>query len=126
MQKLSIVVALVAPLAACTLFNAGPDGIGLTESELPNGITLLESDEDTCDGTVRVDQGFIAGGNANEVIIPPGGDVAFEIEEQRVVWTCIDGDSPATEDMVEGPRRTSHVRITRPSEGESFLVECFG
>jgi hypothetical protein len=78
MQKLSILVALTAPLAACTLLHPGPDAIGLTETELPNGITLLESDEDTCDGTVRVDQGFIAGGNPNEVIIPPGGDAAFE------------------------------------------------
>jgi hypothetical protein len=126
MKKLSILAVLVAPLAACTLFDTGPNGIALTETELPNGITLLESDEDICDGTVRVDQGFVAGGNTNEVIVPPGGDAAFEIEEQRIVWTCIDGDSPTTEDMIECPLRSSHVRITRPAEGESFLVECFG
>ena len=126
MRTLSMLVAVVAPLAACTLIRPGPDGIGLTETELPNGITLLRSDEDTCDGTVRVDQGFIRGGNANEVTIPPGGDAAFEIEEQRVVWTCIDGDSTSPEDSVECPLRTSHVRITRPADGERFLVECFG
>jgi hypothetical protein len=125
MQKLAILVALVAPLAACTLLHPGADSISLTETELPNGITLLQSDEDTCDGTVRVDQGFIRGGNANEVTVPPGGDAAFEIEEQRVVWTCVDGDS-TSEDSLECPLRTSHVRITRPADGESFLVECFG
>jgi hypothetical protein len=125
MLKVSTLAVLVGPLAACTLINPATNDANLAEAELPDGITLLESDQDQCSGTVRVDQGFIAGGNADEVVIAPGQDAAFEIEEERVVWTCI-GSSTTTEDSVECPIRTSHVRITRPRDGDTFLVECFG
>ena len=40
-------------------------------------------------------------------------------------WTCV-GAADADRETIECPDDTSHVRITRGSTGDEFLLECYG
>lgn len=123
MQKLLGVLALLGPLAGCTLVGPAVDG-GV--AQLPTGVTLLESDEDSCAGIIHVDEQSVS--RSGEVVVRPGQNAAFRVDDERIAWTCIDAtdEGSVNEDRVDCPDETSHVRITRTANDETFLVECFG
>jgi hypothetical protein len=122
MRMLTVVcAAALVPLAGCAVSGSGDDATG---ARLPAGVTLLESDQDSCAGVVHVDDR--SSSSSREIVVRPGQNAAFRVDDDDAVrWTCI-GETNAREDRVVCPDETSYVRITRPAATEEFLVECFG
>ena len=46
-------------------------------------------------------------------------------EDVEIGWTCV-GEAETDRNTAECPDETSHVRITRASTGNEFLLECYG
>ncbi|MEX2124832.1 MAG: hypothetical protein WD795_13135 [Woeseia sp.] len=116
-------------LAGCATTTPGlGDQAGNTT--LPSGLTLLDSDESECDGTVQVGDEMIEDdgeGLDAELFVEPGENATFELEEDydEIEWACVGGDSPDVDSM-RCPRGSSHVRITRATTGGELLFECYG
>jgi hypothetical protein len=99
-------------------------------ARLPTGVTLLESDRNECAGAVAIDERLIAGAGRSDLVIQRGQNATFEIDvddddDIEIEWTCV-GSATADDDSAECPDDTSHVRITRATTGDEFLLECFG
>jgi hypothetical protein len=99
-------------------------------ARLPTGVTLLESDRNECAGAVAIDERLIAGAGRSDLVIQRGQNATFEIDADdeddiEIEWTCV-GAATADDDSVDCPDDTSHVRITRATTGDEFLLECFG
>jgi hypothetical protein len=129
MRKVSICLVLVAPvafLAGCALTTTGPDEDSRA-ARLPTGVTLLESDQNECDGVVQIDEDSVQSAPRSDLVIQQGQNATFEIDEDEdeIGWSCV-GESDSDEDTVDCPDATSHVRITRASTGDDFLLECYG
>ena len=122
-------------LAACAIFGTGCTGLSTTSDDprtarLPTGVTLLESDRNQCAGAVAIDETSIASARRADLVIQRGQNATFRIDaddedEVDIEWTCV-GSSDTDRDSVECPDDTSHVRITRESTGNAFLLECYG
>ncbi len=112
--------------AAALLAGCATVGSDETGARLPTGVTLLDSNTDRCSGTVHVDERSAA---SRDIVLRPGENAAFRVDDRdrdrRIEWTCI-GQSSSDRDSVSCPDRTSYVRITRPSNGDQMLVECYG
>ena len=129
MQKLSIALALFTPmalLAGCTTLSSsvGPSAMN---ARLPTGVTLLDSDQNECGGIVQVEDESRS--PDAELVIRRGQNATFDFddeEEDDIEWSCIGESARSDSDEIDCPTGTSHVRITRPSEGEEFLLECYG
>jgi hypothetical protein len=129
MRKVSICLVLVAPvafLAGCALTTTGPDEDSRA-ARLPTGVTLLESDQNECDGVVQIDEDSVQSARRSDLVIQQGQNATFEVDddEDEIGWSCV-GESDADEDTIDCPDATSHVRITRASTGDDFLLECYG
>ncbi len=99
-------------------------------ARLPTGVTLLESDRNECEGSVAIDETAIAGSRRADLVIQRGQNATFEVdvdddEDVEIDWTCV-GVANADRNTVECPEDTTHVRITRASTGDEFLLECYG
>jgi len=97
---------------------------------LPSGMTLLDSDEAECDGTVQVAEEMIEDegeGLQGEFFVEAGENATFELEEEyeSIEWACVGEDSQDTE-STRCPREATHVRITRASSGDELIFECYG
>jgi hypothetical protein len=97
---------------------------------LPSGLTLLDSDQEQCDGTVQIGQATFeddGDGLQAEFFVEPGQNATFELEdgEEDIAWACTGGGSPEVKRM-SCPRGATHVRITRATSGGDLLVECYG
>jgi hypothetical protein len=99
-------------------------------ARLPTGVTLLESDRHECEGSVALDESIVASARRADLVIQRGANATFEIDADRgedveIEWTCV-GASDTERDTVECPEETSHVRVTRASSGDEFVLECYG
>jgi hypothetical protein len=118
-----------AVLGAGCATTTSSDGDART-ARLPTGVTLLESDRNECDGAVAIDESTIASARRSDLVIQPGQNATFEVDvndedDVEIEWTCV-GAAAADRESVECPDSTSHVRITRASTGDEFLLECYG
>lgn len=118
MRSAMLVFGLMATLTGCA--TMGP--ADRTGARLPEGVTLLESEQDSCDGALHVEDGERG---SRDVVVRPGQNASFRVSGERIEWTCI-GESSTSDDTVDCPRDTSHVRVTRPASGDDFLLECYG
>ena len=99
-------------------------------ARLPTGVTLLESDRNECAGSVAIDESSIASARRADLVIQRGQNAVFEIDaddndDVEIDWTCV-GTADTDRETSECPDDTSHVRITRASTGDEFLLECYG
>jgi hypothetical protein len=99
-------------------------------ARLPTGVTLLESDRNECEGSVAIDETAIAGSRRADLVVQRGQNATFEVDvdgndDVEIEWTCV-GVADADRNTAECPEETSHVRITRASTGDEFLLECYG
>ena len=101
-------------------------------ARLPTGVTLLESDRNECAGSVAIDESAVASARRSDLVIARGQNAIIEIdddvdadEEVEIEWTCV-GAANTDRNTFECPEDTSHVRITRDSTDNEFLLECYG
>ena len=122
-------------LAAFAVLGAGCATTTETDEDartarLPTGVTLLESDRNECEGSVAIDENSVESARRADLVIQRGQNATFEVdgdadEDVEIDWTCV-GAANAERETVECPEDTSHVRITRASTGDEFLLECYG
>jgi hypothetical protein len=121
-------------LAASAVLGTGCAMTTTTDDDrtarLPTGITLLESDRNECEGSVAINENVVANAGRADLVIQRGANATFEIdanadEDVEIEWTCV-GESDTERDSAECPEATSHVRVTRASTGDEFLLECYG
>jgi hypothetical protein len=120
MQRFLICGLSLLTIAGCATSSTGTDPTG---ARLPTGVTLLESDRDSCSGVVHVDESSVS--SAREVVVRPGQNASFKVDTDEIEWTCI-GEADADAERLQCPDRTTYVRISRPAAGQEFLVECYG
>jgi hypothetical protein len=119
----------------CAVLAAGCATTTTTDEDaraarLPTGVTLLESDRNQCAGSVAIDERSIAGSRRADLVIQRGQNAVFEIDaddedDVEIAWTCV-GAADTDDESTECPDETSHVRVTRASTGNEFLLECYG
>jgi hypothetical protein len=118
-----------ATLSAGCAFTTTTDDDART-ARLPTGVTLLESDREECEGAVAIDERAIASSRREDLVIQVGQNATFEVDvddddDVEIEWTCV-GTAAANTNTLECPEQTSHVRITRATTGDEFLLECYG
>jgi hypothetical protein len=128
MRNVSCCLALLAPVAflvGCAVTTESDEDS--RAARLPTGVTLLESDQNECNGVVRIDEDSVEGSRRSDLVIQQGQNATFEVDEEddEIGWSCV-GESDADEDTIDCPDDTSHVRITRATTGDDFLLECYG
>ena len=99
---------------------------------LPTGVTLLDSDRSQCDGSVAIDERAVSKARGSDLVLQRGQNAIIEVDadadaddDLEIGWTCV-GSASAARKTAECPEATSHVRITRDSSGDDFLIECYG
>ena len=127
-QILLCLAALAALSGGCVITSTTGDDA--RNARLPTGVTLLDSDRNQCAGAVTIDDGSIASAQRSDLVIQPGQDATFRVEENaaddvEIDWTCV-GSVNAERSTAECPDDTEYVRITRDDTGSAFLLECFG
>jgi hypothetical protein len=132
MQKLLTICGFLVSLSLLAGCAATTSGLGdeTGSTSLPSGLTLLDSEEAECDGTVQVGEEMIEGegeGLEAAFLVESGENATFELESgyDEIEWACVGGDSPEVESM-RCPRGATHVRITRATAGGELLFECYG
>ena len=113
--------------AGCAVTTTDEDA---RSARLPTGVTLLESDRNECAGTVTRDERALTSARRADLTIQRGQNATFEVdadedEDVEIEWTCV-GAADTDRNTAECPEETSHVRITRASTGNEFLLECYG
>jgi hypothetical protein len=79
-------------------------------------------------GQVTIDEGSIASARRSDLVIARGDNATFRIDADDDVdidWTCV-GPTDTDRNTLECPDDTSHVRITRETTDNAFLLECYG
>jgi hypothetical protein len=101
-------------------------------ARLPTGVTLLESDRNACAGSVAIDESVLApSARRSDLVIQRGQNAIIEVsadadeDDVDIEWICV-GAASTERETVACPEDTSHVRITRESTGDDFLLECYG
>jgi hypothetical protein len=122
-------------IAAFVVFSTGcatvsPNNDDARTARLPTGVTLLESNREQCAGSVAIDETSIESAQRSDLVISRGQNAVFAVDEDadddvEVEWTCV-GAVDADRETIECPDDTSHVRVTRGSTGDEFLLECYG
>lgn len=133
MQKLLVSGGLalsVALIAGCMTTSPGL-GDDAGNAALPTGISLLDSDEDDCEGALLVSEDGIDGegdGPGDAFQVDPGENGTFRLdgEDEEIEWACVEADGDSDEESMDCPSGTTHVRITRAASGGELLVECYG
>jgi hypothetical protein len=123
-----IYIAAFAVLGAgCVTTTTNEDA---RTTRLPTGVTLLDSDRNSCAGSVSIDERSIESARRSDLVIQRGQNAVFMIDaddadDVEIDWTCV-GSANADRETAECPDDTSHVRITRETTGNDFLLECYG
>lgn len=132
MRRLLTVFGLSVSLSVLAGCAATAPGLGdeAGSTTLPSGLTLLDSDEASCDGTIQVADEMIdtrGDGLESSLYVEAGENATFELEEDydELEWACV-GSGSADVDTMRCPEGTSYVRITRASTGGELLFECYG
>jgi hypothetical protein len=122
-------------LAAVATFAAGCASTSANDASarpqrLPTGVTLLDSDRKECDGSVAVDERAVSKARRSDLVLQRGQNAIIEVDanandDVEIGWTCV-GSERTARNTAECPDETSHVRITRDSTGDDFLIECYG
>ena len=122
-------------LAAVAAFASGCAVTSETDADarpvrLPTGVTLLDSDRNQCDGSVAIDERAVSNARRSDLVVQRGQSAIIEVDaddddDLELGWTCV-GSASAARNTAECPEDTSHVRITRDSTGDDFLIECYG
>ena len=120
-----LVAALLTVCAGCASLGSGPSE-SARYARLPTGLTLLDSDNGRCEGTVQVREEESSRGD-DEVVLKPGENATFEVddEEDEIEWSCIGGERSVSE-RVDCPEATSHIRILRTADRGDITTECYG
>jgi hypothetical protein len=97
---------------------------------LPTGVTLLDSDRKECDGSVAIDERAVSKARRSDLVLQRGQNAIIEVDansndDVEIGWTCV-GSERTARNTAECPDETSHVRITRDTSGDDFLIECYG
>jgi hypothetical protein len=132
-QTVLFLAAFAVLGTGCSLFSEGTTANTTTDNRptrLPTGVTLLESDRSECEGSVAIDESWIANARRADLVVQRGGNATFEIdvdedEETEIEWTCV-GAADTELNSVECPELTSHLRVTRAASGDDVLLECYG
>jgi hypothetical protein len=127
-QGLVLLTAFVVLGTGCATVSTNNDDA--RTARLPTGITLLDSNREQCAGSVAIDESSISSSRRSDLVISRGQNAVFEVDENsddeiEVSWTCV-GAADTERERIECPDETSHVRITRGSTGDEFLLECYG
>lgn len=130
MSKRAWIPAFLVPFAlvsGCALVGTEVDE-DATYAPLPTGVTLLDTEQDECDGIVQVAERTALGRSRDDLVIRRGQNATFEVDpdDDEVVWSCIGDTGTDDRDEIDCPDDTSHVRITREAEGDNFVLECYG
>ena len=93
-------------------------------------MTLLDSDRNQCDGSVAIDERAVSNARRSDLVVQRGQSAIIEVDADdddvlELGWTCV-GSASAARNTAECREDTSHVRITRDSTGDDFLIECYG
>jgi hypothetical protein len=122
-------------LTACAVLGTGCAMTTTTDEDarsarLPTGVTLLDSDRNECEGAVAIDERSIGNARRSDLVIQRGQNATFEVDaddddDVEIDWTCV-GAANADQETADCPDQTSHIRITRASTGDEFLLECYG
>jgi hypothetical protein len=126
-QSLVFLAAFAVLGAGCVTTATNEDA---RSARLPTGVTLLESDSNRCAGAVSIDERSIASARRSDLVIQRGQNATFTIDaddddDVEIDWTCV-GSATADRETAECPDDTTHVRITRDSTDDDFLLECYG
>lgn len=119
MQRFLMGALALLTVAGC----AATSGTDPANARLPTGVTLLESDRNSCTGVVHVDERAVS--SSREVVVRAGENASFRVDDDDIEWTCI-GEADADSERLQCPDRTTYVRITRPAAGNELLLECYG
>jgi len=122
-------------LAAVAAFSSGCAVTSETDASarpvrLPTGVTLLDSDRNQCNGSVAIDERAVSKARRSDLVLQRGQNAIIEVDagtgdDVEIGWTCV-GSATAARNTAECPDETSHVRITRDSTADDFLIECYG
>ena len=126
MHKLVVTCASLASVMLVSGCAVSRSGSEVDDARLPTGVTLLESERDECRGVIEIDQDSVRG-RSEGLVVRQGQNATFEIgdDDEEIEWTCI-GESSSERETMECPDDSTHVRITRGSTGDDFVVECYG
>ena len=132
MQKLLTSCGLLLALSLLASCAATTPGLGdqAGNRSLPSGLSLLDSDQAECDGSVQVAEEMIEDegeGLDDSFLVEAGENATFEFEDdyEEIEWACVDDDSSDVDSM-RCPSSATHVRITRATDGGEILFECYG
>ena len=122
-------------LAAIAVFASGcaltsENDASARPVRLPTGVTLLDSDRNECDGSIAIDERAVSKARRSDLVLQRGQNAIIEVDadaddDVEIGWTCV-GSASTARNTAECPEETSHVRITRDSSGDDFLIECYG
>lgn len=111
-MRIAIWLLLPLFLAGCVVTTSEREG-------LPTGVTLLESDEGSCDGPIEIE-------GDPDVLIDEGESTTIAVtDDDDIDWECMAGSSP-DEGEFDCPDGTSYIRITRDEDDSEFTLECYG
>jgi hypothetical protein len=111
---------LTLPTCAALVLLLGGCVVTTTEREgLPNGVTLLDSDQGLCSGTVEID-------GHPDVRIDEGEQSVLAVDDDEdIEWQCIT-DLDSDEGEFECPDGTEYIRVSRDEDDSEFTLECYG
>lgn len=118
---LQAAIGLLA-LGGCESMISGGAGSPVTgygsSNALPANLRLAGSSEETCARSLQF------GADSPRVIVQPGETASFPVKAPEVTWFCFVEGVPRgkTTSCKQG---TTFVRVTRPTSGNHFLIECF-
>jgi hypothetical protein len=121
-------VTILVTAAGCTSLDSGGRTDSARYARLPTGLTLLDTENGRCAGSVQIREERDGRTREQELLLKPGENATFAIDVSdgdELEWSCIGAARSESED-VDCPDATSHVRIMRRAEGDALSLECYG
>jgi len=85
---------------------------------LPANARLIGSSEQVCSRSLQF------GADIPRIVVERGEVAAFAVTDRAIAWYCVIDGIPYA-DRTNCKRGTTFARVTRPSTGNTFLIECF-
>lgn len=105
------------PTMILFLLMSGCAMMGAERSELPDGVTLMETMHGSCDATIAIE---------DNIEVRPGQSTVVQVDEyEDIEWACLDRRD-YDEDEFDCPPGTDYLRVIREQGDDDFTVECFG